>query len=335
MHAETLPYRHNDVPLHGHLVSPDGIGPSPGILVLHTALGISAHEKLIARRLAALGYVALVADDREAALQHYARADEHGCDDARVYLNYGRLAFRSGQAGLPAKLLRKALDLKPREQDVLYELSMALYSAREYGSALSTMALLKDITPEQAPEFFVAMATCAHLTGSDKLAKAAAGRALEAARDDAERSSISAKLEFLNQPAIEYSRVAPLGTGPRGATIAEEAKDPGRPRIERRAPKVEVVPRRTEGSLERVEGLLVQVDCLGEEARLWIQSGEKKIGLLISKGSEVVALRGGETIIHDFECGPQKSPAKVVARCESRPGTVQGLEGVVKTLEFQ
>ena len=46
----------------GLLVLPDGDGPAPGILVAHEGPGQSDHEREVARRLAALGYVAFVLD---------------------------------------------------------------------------------------------------------------------------------------------------------------------------------------------------------------------------------------------------------------------------------
>ena len=46
----------------GLLVLPDGDGPAPGILVAHEGPGQSDHEREVARRLAALGYVVFVLD---------------------------------------------------------------------------------------------------------------------------------------------------------------------------------------------------------------------------------------------------------------------------------
>ena len=46
----------------GLLVLPAGDGPAPGILVAHEGPGQSDHEREVARRLAALGYVAFVLD---------------------------------------------------------------------------------------------------------------------------------------------------------------------------------------------------------------------------------------------------------------------------------
>lgn len=55
-------YRCEGRDLVGLLVLPDGDGPAPGILVAHEGPGQSDHEREVARRLAALGYVAFVLD---------------------------------------------------------------------------------------------------------------------------------------------------------------------------------------------------------------------------------------------------------------------------------
>jgi tetratricopeptide (TPR) repeat protein len=300
-----------------------------------------AYEKLAGefpaswRPPAGQAYLALNAGERETALQLFARADENGCDDARVYVDYGRSSFGTGQAGLPAKLLRKALELKPNDQEVVYQLSMALYNAREFSSALAAMGLLKSVTSGQAPDLFSAIAISAHLTGSDQMAKDAAARALKAARDDDERETIASRLELLKYPAREY--IAAVKAEPEPAEVVVVGGDdaPERPQLVRREQSPDVVTAQTEDTLRRAEGLLVQVDCLGETARLWVQSGERKLGLLIPKGNEIWVFRGGEEILYDFQCGPQKDRPRVGVRYESRPDTEPGVEGVAKTVTFQ
>jgi dienelactone hydrolase len=48
--------------LTGQLISPDGPGPHPGVLVMHDAHGLGPQSRERAQRLAALGYVALATD---------------------------------------------------------------------------------------------------------------------------------------------------------------------------------------------------------------------------------------------------------------------------------
>ena len=55
-------YDHDGVMLTGRIARPDGAGPRPGVLVMHSALGPADQIERRARDLAALGYVALAAD---------------------------------------------------------------------------------------------------------------------------------------------------------------------------------------------------------------------------------------------------------------------------------
>jgi hypothetical protein len=109
-----------------------------------------------------------------------------------------------------------------------------------------------------------------------------------------------------------------------------------RPRLVRREQQPQVAPVKAGGpGLSSVDGVLVQVDCLGETVQFWIQSGEKKLGFLISKANEVLVFRGGEPIVHEFQCGPQNDPLKVTAHYRSGSSAGQGLEGVLRNLELR
>ena len=56
--------------------------------------------------------------------------------------------------------------------------------------------------------------------------------------------------------------------------------------------------------LTRVDGQLIQVDCLGERARLWVRSGKETLKLLIADPGDVVTGEG-EGVRLEFACGPQ------------------------------
>ena len=53
---------HQGAELRGELFLPDHSERSPGILIAHSALGLSAHERMVAAELAGLGYTALAID---------------------------------------------------------------------------------------------------------------------------------------------------------------------------------------------------------------------------------------------------------------------------------
>lgn len=53
---------HENLVLEGQVATPDGPGPHPAVLVVHTAFGLGGHIPEIARRLAAHGFIALATD---------------------------------------------------------------------------------------------------------------------------------------------------------------------------------------------------------------------------------------------------------------------------------
>jgi len=61
--GQPLAYQEGPVRLAGYLARPEAMkGSVPGVLVLHQWMGLSGHERMMADRLAGLGYVALAAD---------------------------------------------------------------------------------------------------------------------------------------------------------------------------------------------------------------------------------------------------------------------------------
>jgi tetratricopeptide (TPR) repeat protein len=270
---------------------------------------------------AGLAYLALMAGDSQSALDHFARADELGCDEPKVYVDYARMAF-GRQEGSAVKLLERALELKPDSQETVYQLSMTFYYAREYRKALEAMARMKSVDADQAAELFSTMAISAHFTGDERMAANAAARAIKEARNDEERKAISSRLEVLKYPAREGEFV--WQPEPPAAAAGADGGPP------------EGIPSRPiEDPPPYVEGVLVQVDCIGESVKLWVQSDAKKLSFLIPVASKILVLRGGQAVIHEFECGPQKDPAKVTVRYRSGTDTPRDVEGLVQTLELR
>jgi len=63
IHTETIEYKQGDATLEGFLAYDDSMqGKRPGVLVVHQWLGLTDYEKMRARQLAELGYVAFCAD---------------------------------------------------------------------------------------------------------------------------------------------------------------------------------------------------------------------------------------------------------------------------------
>jgi dienelactone hydrolase len=63
IHTETIDYKQGDTTLEGFLAYDDSLsGKRPGVLIVHQWLGLTDYEKMRAKQLAELGYVAFCAD---------------------------------------------------------------------------------------------------------------------------------------------------------------------------------------------------------------------------------------------------------------------------------
>lgn len=63
IHTETVDYQQGDTTLEGYLAYDDSIsGQRPGVLIVHQWMGLTDYEKMRARMLAEMGYVAFCAD---------------------------------------------------------------------------------------------------------------------------------------------------------------------------------------------------------------------------------------------------------------------------------
>ncbi len=84
---------------------------------------------------------------------------------------------------------------------------------------------------------------------------------------------------------------------------------------------------------EDVQGMLVQLDCLGELARLVVQEGGKRHFLLVTDPS-AVTLKGSGVAKLEFGCGPV-TPRKVRVAYRPSEDHVRGTAGEVVLIEFQ
>ncbi|MBC7927341.1 MAG: hypothetical protein H7039_16955 [Bryobacteraceae bacterium] len=91
---------------------------------------------------------------------------------------------------------------------------------------------------------------------------------------------------------------------------------------------------KTDVNKQQVSGLLTQVDCLGDRARLRISFDKGHIFLLVRDPNNVL-LRNARGPWTEFACGELNQPRKVKADFERDPSETYGTTGVVTALEFQ
>lgn len=83
----------------------------------------------------------------------------------------------------------------------------------------------------------------------------------------------------------------------------------------------------------QAEGLFVRLDCLGQEARIYIQTGDgKTTPFLIRDPSKIVLVGGGEKALH---CGVQRPARKVAVQYISKPDPKLKTAGEAQTIEFR
>ncbi len=215
---------------------------------------------------AALGYLALASQDREAASRHFTRAEELDCPDAKMYLDWAALAPPSGDELV--SIYRKAAALRPEDAETSYLAGLGLASAGDCEGSLRLLVPLKNVAADR---------------------QAAYSR------------------------AVQGCRVAE----PNAASVAPvPAAAPAAP------------------TLRTAEGQLVQIDCVGASARIWLQVAGRRLQYVISQGEAMTLIRGGREVTEDLRCGPQTPPAAVRVRFADPPAMEPGVAGAVLVLEF-
>lgn len=85
----------------------------------------------------------------------------------------------------------------------------------------------------------------------------------------------------------------------------------------------------------RVEGRLVEVVCLGSEARFVVEAGGERFSLAIVNPAEVTLVRGEEPAAFDFQCGAQKPMRVEVEFDPVVPDGVENAAGVLVYMRFE
>ena len=282
-----------------------------------------------------MAYLELSVRDTAAASLQFASAEKLGCRDPRAFLHWAMYAPPEGDPRELARVFLKAAEFKPGDPLVTYRAGLGLAAAGDCEMALEQLSKLKSVTPEQAPNYLQAVAVCAHNTGQDSRAQAAAKQLLSLARTPQEEESANTFVQMANGSRLQSAPSGTIWT----ATRSSEAPSTHSP-----AAGAESQPAAAPGlllhstvpapSAKRMEGLLVQVDCLGTSARLWLQTGDSKIAFLIQEGNALTLLRGGQSVQEELKCGPQRPAQKAVIRFSETTDAGSSSQGIVRVLEF-
>lgn len=286
-----------------------------------------------------LGFIALKDHKNGEARHLFASAADAGDDDARAWLELGRLEDDPVKA---RAALKKASDLNSA-----WGAPYAAQADLEKSNLAQKAELLKkaaSLDPRNI-EYWQALARTETAAKNFAEAQKAWGGAERAAANEDERARIrqvrlEVEQERYDSEQAERDRVA-----------AEKERDIQRVKAQSDAaihaaelaarkkmnPNGEKPPEpaawmNTEQTGPKVEGLFERLDCLGQQARMVIQTDDgKNVQLLVNDPSHIGLGGGGEK---DFSCGPQKAPRRVVVQYTAKENPKLKTAGEVTVIEF-
>jgi tetratricopeptide (TPR) repeat protein len=266
-------------------------------------------------------------------------AIESGSKSARAWLELGRLKSDADQ-------LKKASELNPRWGEPYYQLA-DLNPAIDKENLEQRAALLKKAAAldPRASDYWQALAKT-YIAAKDftEAQKAWAG-AEHAAPSDEERERIrQVRLKIqetrFDEEAAERKRLkdeqeADLQRVKNQSEAAiHAAEDAARKKMNPNGaapPKAEVW-YEEQNAGPSVQGTFQRLECLGQGARLVIETADgKTVQLLMADPSQITTAGGGDQTL---SCGPQKPPRQVLVHYNAKPDAKLHTAGVATAIEF-
>ena len=232
-----------------------------------------------------LGLLALARNDYAAARSHLQKAIDMGASDGRTFFEYAMLLRETGaDRGEVTHWLRRTVEASPNFAEAHALLANAAQREGRLTEAIDHLKRAASILPRQS-QFWHALALAYHQAGERELARSSARRALDAAATDAEREAAQAAIALAGSPAS----VAMPNTRPAVTTPERWQNRKGDARL---------------------EGQLVEVECLGTSARFHLVASGSKIVLDVLRPGEIpIGNSTGER--QELSCGRQQ-PVPVV-----------------------
>jgi hypothetical protein len=284
-----------------------------------------------------LGLLDLRAHRTDEARRHFRAAIDASSVSARCYLEYAKLEPDNDKA---FEALHKAAGLNPKLAEPL-----ALMAERDTDPKLR-LVHWRDAAARNPrnPVYWKALAEC-YLADHNYTDAAKAWREAEqAATDPAERDRMHQARLGVESQRLDYEEAE------RKRKAEEEAREIARlkeqalaevhalegkysnPAAKQDGTDVKVVPWWDGPSPSgKITGVLKQVDCIGKQARLLVESDDHKSVRLLVADPRVAISGGGE---HSFGCGAQK-PRRVTIEYFPKADPKTATAGEVATIEFQ
>lgn len=283
-------------------------------------LTLAAERPASAEAQVALGRLAFARGDKAAARARYQRAIALGTRDARLCLDYARLAQ---EAGLPESdviaAYERALALDAGLDDAHYSLALLHMNAGRYTAALPHFLAMREVRETRAYAYYISLADTQLELGLRPDAARSAAEARRHAHTDEEREHAD-DLAWLARSEVVV-QLSPDGKGRLRRIPLRDERAPG-----------EVNPFIAPGDrIERHEGALELVDCTEKETRLTVRLAAGPVVLRIPDPGRV-QVRKTSAGTFEFICGSQQNQ-HVLVEYASDPAA--GAAGVLRGIELR
>ena len=255
----------------------------------------------------AAGLFLLAEKNYEAAGEKLLNAIDSG--SATAAFEYAMLLRDRGAPPVEVKRnLEIAVARNPNLAEAQFLLGLMATKEGRCDEALGPLSQAARILPRQS-YFWHALALCQHELGNQEQARLAAMRAVRAASNSQQREMAEAALGQVTRAGGSARRTA------------------GEPAV--KTPAGWQMPKGD----SRVEGLLEQIDCLGEPARFHVRSGGQTVLLFVRKPGDVL-LRNLSSLTFEFTCGRQ-APRPVIVHYQRREDARWKTAGDVTEIVFR
>lgn len=255
-----------------------------------------------------IGILALKRRRYVEARQHLGWAIAGGSKDASTYFEYAMLLRDTrGPEEELLQNLRRAIELNPSFAEARFMLAVQLNSSGRAAEAIPHLEEATRILPRQA-YFWQALSVAYLEAGRKQEARQSAQRALDAAETHHEAEMAQAAIT-----AIEKREEPPAARAPDPTVVTPPSWKPQR-------------------GERKVQGLLEQIDCLGESARMHLLVEGRRIALLVRKPGEIL-MQNASSLTFTFRCGAQDR-VPVTVEYDARPDAATKTLGEVKVIEF-
>lgn len=282
-----------------------------------------------------LGYLAWQQNNLAEARKHFALAVDRGSRNGRMYYDYANLSqMANASSETVIDLMKKAVELRPEDNDSRILLAQLDLEARLYGQALSALAPIHTIEPTQAFSFYTVNAFCHANLRDLSGARAFTQKAASFAKTPEQQEQIAQITEFLDSSerfansqtsASSDAQQLTVSTGkPAPITNAEPVTGPA---TDVHVPVRSVL--RAHSGLPEVHGITKAFQCGQHTFRLHVQVGQREMVFAMDDPKEIIVHNVTDL---QWSCGPLKpQEVTVIYKASSSNSKV---DGIVSELVF-